>query len=189
MRRGPPAGITKTVTSTHEHLHEPDPAAGVADLDDVEQIAALLPGPGLSFRGGGADWWEEGRTYTEPGWLRSSRDPRVATENFATGDPVALFGAGGRDVESLSDHPDEQETVFLPGSRFTVLRRAEADGLTLWVVRVHPEGDDGEGAEASDADVADAVTRAVNALVRARTLPPVPVERAGRFVGGFGRRH
>lgn len=155
---------------------------------DDDQVSALLPGPGLSFRGGAADWWRDGETYVEPGWLRSSRDPRTATDNFAGGDVVALFGASGRDLATLGERPEEQETVFLPGSRFTVLRRADVEGLRLTVVRVLPDGDNSDGASDTEEEIADAVTRAASAVARSLTLPAETVARPERFSGEFGTR-
>ena len=160
------------------------PGLVVSDLDDLEQVSAIPAMPGMSFRGGGADWWEVGESYVEPGWLRSSRDPLVGTENFAGDEAVALFGPGGRDVAGLTDHPEEQETVFLPGSRFTVTRRGDLGGLWVTVVYVHLDVE--EPGEAFD--VSDEVVRAASVLARARTLPPQPVPRPGRYRGEFGTR-
>ncbi len=170
------------------HFEDGDAASvrglSVDDLDDVDQVTAIPSMPGMSFRGAGADWWEVGESYVEPGWLRTSRDPQIATDGFAGEAVVALFGATGRDVAGLTDHPEEQETVFLPGSRFTVLRQGALAGLWVTVVRVHRDDEQ----ELPDVDVDDAVARAASVLVRARTLPPQPVPRPGRFTGGFGAR-
>lgn len=155
----------------------------VDDLDDLDQVAAIPAMPGMSFRGGGAEWWEVGQTYVESGWLRSSRDPLTGTDNLADDEAVALFGPAGRDVAGLTDHPAEQETVFLPGSRFTVVRRGDLDGLWVTVVYVHA------GDEPAPVDKAsDEVMRAASVLARARTLPAQPVPRPGRYAGEFGAR-
>ncbi|MHA3704257.1 hypothetical protein ACXR2U_18955 [Jatrophihabitans sp. YIM 134969] len=156
----------------------------VDDLDDVAQVSAIPSMPGMSFRGAGADWWEVGGTYVERGWLRSSRDPQIGTWNFAGDEVVALFGPSGRDVAGLTDHPEEQETVFLPGSRFTVVRRGDLQGLWVTVVHVHRDGDD----TPPSPDVSDEVVRVASVVARARTLPPAPPGRPGRFAGPFGER-
>jgi hypothetical protein len=158
------------------------PGLVVDDPEDVDQVAAIPPMPGVSFRSGAADWWEVGSTYLEPGWLRTSRDPLVGTANFA-GDAVVVFGRTGRDIAGLTPHPEEQETVFLPGSRFTVVRTGDLDGT--WVTLVRVAGEDGRD---TPDDVDDLARRAGAVLARARTLPGVEIARPGRFSGSFGRR-
>lgn len=154
----------------------------VDDLEDVDQVSAIPAMPGLSFRGGSADWWEDGASYTEAGWLRTSRDPLVGTGNFAGDRAVGVLGPGGRDVATLSGHPAEQETVFLPGSRFTVLRQGALAGLWVSVVYVHRGDEDAP----DDADAQ--VGRVASVLARARTLPAAVLARPDRFTGEFGTR-
>lgn len=163
------------------------PGLSLTDTEDVDQITAIPPMPGLSFRGRGPDWWETDVTYREPRWLRTSRDPLVGSENFARGGVVAVFGPCGRDIAGLTDHAAEQETVFLPGSRFTVLRRGEFEGLWVDVVYVHRD-DEEPDSPAPGYDVESEVARAAAVIARARQLPAATIDRPGRFTGEFGER-
>jgi hypothetical protein len=61
--------------------------------------------------------------------VATGRDPRVATENFATDGAYAVIGSRGRDIASVSRHPPEQEDVSRPGSMFLPIERFDVDGL------------------------------------------------------------
>ncbi len=203
-----------------EHSHASAPPAPAAEeqrtprTPEEEQASAVVPQAGLSFRGGFGDIEQEryavGRTFRHHGLLRASRDVRVATDNFADRDVVALYGADGRDVSATSEHPDEGETVFWPDPAFTVIAQTEVDdrldarlqdtasdsraGRTsgkraepaladrplLTVVVVHGRADD------PPTDVNDAVERAVHALAGARQIGPAVLTRPGRYRGPIG---
>jgi hypothetical protein len=167
-------------------VNAPEPITdGAAALDsDRAAIEAIPPGPGMSFRGGCADWWEVGRSYEVRGWLRTSRDPRIATDNFRDRAVTALFGRTGRDLVGHTAFPEEQETVFLPGARFTVERQGEVAGLWVTLVTVARDDDGDEPAR----DVADEASRVSTVLARSLTLPDATVPRPGIFRGGFGER-
>jgi hypothetical protein len=171
-----------------------------------------VPSPGLSFRGGFGDAPREnysvGARFRHAGWLRTSRDVRVATNNFSDRDIVAFFGRDGRDVSGDSDHPDEQETLFGPDAEFTVIaqtrlaaRRDTGLGDTFgdrtadrgviedarltdepWLTVVVVGGREGKGIPTPD----EAVQRAGQAIVGARTLPAASSDRPERYRGPIG---
>lgn len=181
---------------------------------EEQQIAEILPQPGLAFRGSfdtvGRDSYEVGRSYRHHGLLRCSRDVRVATDNFADPDIVAVFGREGRDIDLQSEHPEEAETVHWPDPVLTVIaqRRLESrvdarlgdslgdkaahrgsdqrhePGLAeepfVTVVLVHGEEND----EMPDPE--DAIQRVARAIAAAHELPPAEISRPGRFRGPIG---
>lgn len=180
---------------------------------EEERAAAAFPQPGVSFRGGfGAaqrDRYSVGATFRHSGMLRTNRDARVATDNFADEDIVAVFGREARDLDGLADAPTEGETVYWPDPVFTVVaqrrledrvdarlgdrlgdrvahRRADqtddprlADQPLLTVIVVRSGND-------LDTDVEDAVQRAARMILAAREAPPVEVASPARFRGPIG---
>jgi hypothetical protein len=50
--------------------------------------------------------------------IPTSRSARVATENFAAQGAHLFVTLTGRDISLFSAHPDEQEIVILPGTRY-----------------------------------------------------------------------
>lgn len=154
-----------------------------AERFDLAAIRALPPSPGLSFRGRGSGTWQLDTPYIEPGWLLSSRDPRIGTDDFAHHDVVALFGACGRDLHDGSGRREEQETVFLPNSTFTVIRKGFIG--TTWLQIVVVSRDDGLPERAPEVDVQ--IRRAVSAVKASLASPATRPTRSGRFSGAFGQ--
>lgn len=107
-----------------------------------ERLAALLsaldklpPHRGLSYRGyAGRQGQTFQRAIPSAVLVSTSRDPRVATDNFSTDGVYAVIGRRGRDLTSVSEQPDEQEVVFRPGSVFLPIERFDVDGLEVAVV-------------------------------------------------------
>jgi hypothetical protein len=168
----------------------------------------------MSFRGGfgtlGREAYEIGRRYRHSGVLLSSRDVRIATDNFADDDIVVIFGQESRDVAAQSEFPEEAETVFAPDLSFTVVAQVQIDNRRsarlgselvdaatdrrenqqidhrlddqpfLTVVVVHGERPDYE------TNVDDAVQRAGQAIAGARQLGEAVLPRPGRYRGPIG---
>ena len=72
----------------------------------------------------------------------TSRDPRVATDNFSTTGVYAVIGSRGRDIASISQHPQEQEVVFRPGSLFLPIESFDVGDLEVAIVEeIDPDRD------------------------------------------------
>jgi hypothetical protein len=101
-------------------------------LSALDKLPAFL---GLSYRGYAVP---EGRlrprTVLSGILVPTSRDPRVATENFTTDGLYAVIGNRGRDLTALSERPQEREIVFRPGSMFLPIERLDVDGLEVSIV-------------------------------------------------------
>lgn len=179
--------------------------------DDQTQSSGV-PSPGLAFRGGfgdiGRETYSVGARFRHAGWLSTSRDVRVATDNFSDRDVVAFWGGDGRDVSAESDHPDELETIFGPDAELTVIAQTQlaayretglgdtvgdrtadrglAEDARLsdepWLTVVIVGRDEGQGIPTPD----DAVQRAARAILGARTLSPVASDRPERYRGPIG---
>src|SRR5262249_11829011 len=103
------------------HLPEGDTVTSSAEQLDalLSALGKLPPYHGLSYRGyAGRQGPGFQRALTSPVLVATSRDPRVATENFSTDGLYAVIGSRGREIATLSRHPQEQEVVFRPGSMF-----------------------------------------------------------------------
>lgn len=172
----PPVGLN---TFKHGHALHVDPDE---EQFDLAAIRLLPPSPGLSFRGRGSGTWQIGSWYTEPGWLISSRDPRIGTDDFATGDVVAIFGACGRDLHDNRRRREEHETVFLPGARFTPIRKGFVGQTWLQIIVVSRD----DGRPEPQPDVERQVRRAVSAVKASLASPPTELVRSRRFSGAFG---
>lgn len=155
----------------------------------AEQLDALLsaldklpPYRGLSYRGyAGRQGPGFHRALTSPLLVATSRDPRVATENFATDGVYAVIGSRGRDISSLSRHPDEQEVVFRPGSMFLPIERFDVDGLEVAIVEeIDPDRDPHEQPAFTLDQLKDQMR---DSIQEARQRPEVDDVTAGKFVG------
>jgi hypothetical protein len=157
------------------------------EMDQV--VADLLAGlrklpvhRGLSFRGGGVTdtFGRSSRTAVTRALTATSRDPRVATENFTTGGLYAVIGSAGRDVTGVSEHPAEREVVFLPDTAFRVVRTVRHEDLPIVVV----EQLDPDRAPTEPKLELDSVLQRIATLVRAaKDADPVEVTSPGKFAG------
>jgi hypothetical protein len=97
----------------------------------LADLGRVPPWSGISFRGMAdhASFGRETGTGVAAGLVATSRDPRIATENFTTPGLFAIVGSDGRAIESVSQVPTEQEVVFLPASVFTFVSTANCDGM------------------------------------------------------------
>jgi hypothetical protein len=158
-----------------------------------ERLAALLsaldklpPYRGLSYRGyAGRQGPMFQRAIPSGVLVSTSRDPRVATDNFSTDGVYAVIGRRGRDLTSVSEHPDEQEVVFRPGSVYLPIERFDVDGLEVAVVEeLDPDND--PTAQPSDRPpftLEQLKEQMTEAIRDARGRPPVEDVTSGKFAG------
>lgn len=149
-----------------------------AFLAALEQLPHYI---GVVFRGCEARSHERwpGRALVTSGVLSTSRDPRVATENFMTDALYAIISRKGRAIEQFSAARHEREVVFIPGSVFTQVTRVRVDDLPITIVEEFDPRVGGAGA-ADLNEVKVDVGRAVNAALAAAEAPPsIP----GKFAG------
>lgn len=152
----------------------PDLGAFLATLDQ------LPPHEGVVFRGCGARSHERwpGRAHVTESLLSTSRDPRVATENFSTEAVYAILSRAGRGIEQFSAARHEHEVVFLPGTIFTLVTRVRVKDLGVTIVEeVVPE------AEPPPVDLVAFQEEIGRAILEAELRDPVPQPIAGKFAG------
>lgn len=107
-----------------------------------------------------------GRAYVTERLVSTSRDPRVATENFTTDAVYAVLSSTGRSIEPFSAARHEREVVLLPGTVLTLVEELDpaAEGepevdLAAWQVEIG------------------------RAVLEAELREPVPDPIAGKFAG------
>ncbi|NPC41425.1 ADP-ribosyltransferase domain-containing protein [Nocardioides sp. zg-1230] len=151
---------------------------------DLEAFFATLeqlpPHEGVVFRGCGARSHErwQGRAHVTESLLSTSRDPRVATENFGTEAVYAILSRAGRGIEQFSAARHEHEVVFLPGTIFTLVTRVRVKDLGVTIVEeVVPE------AEPPRVDLVPFQEEIGRAILEAELRDPVPQPIAGKFAG------
>jgi hypothetical protein len=154
-----------------------------------ERLAALLPALDklppyreLSYRGyAGRQGQTFQRAIPSGALVSTSRDPRVATDNFSTDGVYAVIGRPGRDLTWVSEHPDEQEVVFRPGSVYLPIQRFDVDDLEVAVVEeLDPDNDPDVAPPFTLDELKDQMTEAIR---DARSRPPVDAITSGKFVG------
>jgi hypothetical protein len=155
----------------------------------AERLDALLsaldklpPYRGLSYRGyAGRQGEDFRRPQASAVLVATSRDPRVATENFSTDGVYAVIGSRGRDIASLSSHPREQEIVFRPGSVFLPIERFDVDDLEVAIVEeIDPDRDRDEQPPFTLEQLKDQMRAAIRDARERAALDDVT---AGKFVG------
>lgn len=144
-----------------------------ADL--VEQISRLPALAGITYRGMAG--MPPRSALTVPGLLPTSVNPRVATENFTAERVAAIATSSGRFIGPLSRHPDEMETVLLPGTLLLPVGFVQVDGLEDPVILLEEPGS-APGLPANKAELQELVRRQVGTAL---ALPPVPIYSPGRF--------
>lgn len=153
---------------------------------DLEAMLATLeqlpPHEGIVFRGCEARSHERwpGRAHVSERLLSASRDPRVATDNFATDAVYAILSRTGRAIEQFSAARHEREVVFLPGTVFTLVTRVRVKDLGVTIVEEFVPGAGGEQTPVDFAAVQEEIGRAV---LEAELREPVPPSIAGKFAG------
>ncbi|WP_435747291.1 ADP-ribosyltransferase domain-containing protein [Nocardioides sp. SYSU DS0663] len=149
----------------------------------LQGLAELPAYDGLCFRGRpvGSGFGRTGQVVVTTGITATSRDPRIATENFTSAGLYAVKSATGRAIEQLSSSPQQREVVLAPGSVLLVVDSARIGDLPLTIVEeldVHvPPGSAGT---VDRDELRHAVARQV---VAAQRRSDVPVDAPGKFVG------
>ena len=113
--------------------------------------------------------------------LSTSRDPRVATENFSTEAVYAVLSRTGRSIEPFSAARHEREVVLLPGTVLTLVTRVRVKDLGVTIVE---EFDPSAGQE-SRVDLAAVQEQIGRAILEAELADPVPRPHRGEV----RRRH
>ncbi|GGU44393.1 hypothetical protein [Nocardioides albus] len=159
----------------------PDEDAAAERAKSLLKELQSFPGwSGISFRGmsAAAEFGKTANTAVARGLVATSRDSRVATENFTTPGVYAVMGTEGRGIESVSRHPKEFEVLFLPGTAFGIVGTIDVDGYP--VILVHQAK---LPTENPDIDMADFKARARNAVASGRAGAQVPITSPGKFIG------
>nr|WP_300047848.1 hypothetical protein [uncultured Nocardioides sp.] len=151
---------------------------------DLEAFFATLeqlpPHEGVVFRGCEARSHERwaGRAHVTETLLSTSRDPRVATENFTTEAVYAILSRAGRGIEQFSAARHEREVVFLPGTILTLVTRVRVKDLGVTIVEEFVPG-----AEPAPVDFAALQEEVGRAILEAELREPVPQPIPGKFAG------
>lgn len=117
--------------------------------------------------------WTRGVTAT-------SKDPRIATENFSTPAIAAIVSRTGREISAFSAHPAEQEVVLPPEVvLLEVACTSLPDGRPVVIVEQLAEHDPTSGLPPT---LNDLITRVNEVLRSAQALEPAPVTTPGKFV-------
>jgi len=154
-----------------------------------ERLAALLSAleklpayRGLCYRGheGGRD--DVPLRATPSGVLvATSRDPRVATENFRTSGLFAVISSHGRDLTQVSEHRAEREVVFRPGTIFLPIETFDVEGLLVTVIEeIDTDATPGEPPEVTLDELRE---RMLADVAESRQQEPVTITSPGKFVG------
>ena len=117
--------------------------------------------------------------------LSTSRDPRVATDNFACTTLFAIMARKARDVAKGSEHPEEAELVFLPGTVFVPVGtiRVTTMGSTAQILEeVDPAAGRTAGAGMPET-VDDLIDMVVAQVSKARRMEPVDLTSPGKYAG------
>jgi hypothetical protein len=152
---------------------------GEAALALLRALERLPPYTGLVFHGlpdvpalSNARWTS--------GLTATSRDPRIATENFSTPAVAAIVSRSGRDIAAFSMQPHEQEVVLPPQvALLEVGRTATEDGRPVIIVEQLAEIDP----EADMPATLEGLIDLVNARLRAAASEsPSQITTPGKFV-------
>lgn len=153
-----------------------------AFLDAIDKLPAY---GGFTFRGLDDAEALPPALGVAAGVLATSRDPRVASENFRTARVLALLNRTGRDISRFSAQPDEGEVVVRPGSVWRVLTSFEVAGTRPTFVvleELDPSHTTPEPTEWGDT-LAETRERLTRVIAEAATAVPVAVASPGKFVG------
>lgn len=126
---------------------------------------------GVVWRGAG---FELTTPFTLQAPLPTSKDARVASENFRAPCVHAIVSVSGREIGPLSRHPAEAEVALLPGATLSPATGVHlVEGFPVQVVReVSPSGE--IAPMVSDEDLA-------SLLAAARAEHPANISSPGRF--------
>lgn len=153
--------------------------------DFLDAIAKLPEFNGITFRGLGAGDPEPAAPGVVAGVLASSRDVRVASENFTAARVLVLLNRTGRSIAELSAQPGEGEVVVRPGSVWRPLIEVSVTGLRtplLVLEELDPSGTTPAPTEWGDT-LDELASRVVRLVQQALGAGATPVAVPGKFVG------
>jgi hypothetical protein len=143
--------------------------------DIVDTLLKLPATPGITYRGMSGSPAISSFTLSQV--LPTSRDPRIATENFTAERVVAIVTVTGRFIGPLSQHPDNLEIALLPATLLVPVGSVAVSGIDREVVLLAETG----AAPELPADLPE-LKSVVSAQVGAALLrEPVTVRSPGRF--------
>jgi hypothetical protein len=157
-----------------------DPLSGFLDA-----IAKLPDFNGVTFRGLSAGEPEPPELGVAAGVLSSSRDVRVASENFTAARLLVLLNRTGRSISEFSEHPREGEVVVRPGSVWRRLIEVTTPGLqqpALVLEELDPSGRTPSPTEWGDT-LDEVAARVVRLVQQGIAGEQVAVAVPGKFAG------
>ena len=126
--------------------------SGSSFLDAASRLPMFR---GLTWRAAG---FELTAPFSTDAPIPTTRDLRVATENFRAGGVHLILSTGGRDIGPFSAHPSDQEVVLLPGARLVPATSFhEVEGLRIQVVIEQPGPEEPIPAVPTDAAIGEIV--------------------------------
>lgn len=170
-------------------MTDPDAAARATQM--LATLAKLPYTTGLTFRGMPADAEPIYGTTITSLVTATSKDPRVASDNFAVDRMYAIVARKARDVAPFAEHPDEGELVLLPGTVLVPVGQIRVDGMGA-TVQIVEEVDPGAGRQGLSAGtsalpetVDDLIDKVVRTVIKARRAEPVELTSPGKFSGAI----
>lgn len=160
-------------------MTEPSTAGLLAALEKLPATAAV------SYRGLPGDAAAPTGTFVAEAFTATSRDPRIATENFAADSIVAIAGRTGRDISFMAKHPDEAEIVFLPGAILRPVQTTHADGITVHVIEELLTDETAHPDPALPSDPDALLELVIEAVTTASTASPIAITTPGKFSGSL----
>ncbi len=156
--------------------------AGQAALSFLRALERLPTHTGIVFHGLPSiprlspARWTRGVTAT-------SKDPRIATENFSTAAVAAIVSRTGRDIGQFSAHPAEQEIVLPPEAvLLEVARTSLPDGRPVVIIEQLAEQDSSGSLPPTLEALVDHVHQRLDSGLEA---PEAPITTRGKFVESF----
>ena len=121
--------------------------------------------------------------------MSTTRDPRLATENFKCGLLLVVLHRTGRDISVFSASPGDGEVLIMPGSVWQVLCRSQLAGgvPAVFVEEIVLGGSAAEPAGWGHG-VADLVGATAERVAASLSEPPVSIETPGRYCGEWEAR-
>jgi len=120
--------------------------------------------------------------------MSTTRDPRLASENFRCGLLLVVLHRTGRDISMLSTSPDDGEVLIMPGSAWSVLCRSQlADTPVVFLEEIVLSENAAQPAGWGHS-IADLVGSVSERIATSWSDPPVSIETPGRYCGEWEAR-
>ncbi len=149
----------------------------------VRTLEKLPPHEDVVFRGwNDTDVWGSGAgSFVTSGLTATSRDPRVASENFTTTGLYAISSRTGRAIEQFSARREEREVVLLPATVLVWGGRVTVGDVVVTLIDEVVLSE----ATAGGMPTAELERRVAGRVRSALERADVVVGQRGRFVGPF----